>query len=125
LEGLVARRAAIQQQLEQARDCLRRLQTMMQATLEQAASAAEIQFAVAQQKAMDEKQRLLRADLQRLAAEIAEQSQRYRTARRQREVLEALRASQLRVYQGRERRREQARQDELFLLRRGRRDGFA
>ena len=125
LVGLLARRAALQRQLEQAHDSLRRLQTTMLDMLEQPTVSAEIQFAVAQQKAIGEKQGLLRVDLQRLATEVAEQSQRYRTARRQREVLEALRTSQLRVYQARERRREQARQDELFLLRHGKQAGFA
>jgi flagellar export protein FliJ len=122
LHGLLARRATLLQELEQARDVRHQLRTVLHRTLQQAAlPAAEVQFAMAQLHGMERQQTLLQSRLLALASEISQQMARYRQARQKRQVLESLREVQWREYQGKQRRREQATLDELHLLRRGRR----
>lgn len=126
LESLLARRAALLQQVRQVHDNYRQLQAAIEDTIErQATPAVEIHFALAQQHAMQQQQERLQSDLQALAAEVTKQTGLYRGARQKREVLESLRDAQLRSYRLEQRRREQASLDEMFLLRHARGDEFA
>ena len=69
---------------------------------------------------MENRQTRLQSQLQQLQKEIAQQMACYQQERRKREVLESLRDAQLRDYRLTQQRREQARLDEMHLLRRGR-----
>jgi flagellar biosynthesis chaperone FliJ len=69
---------------------------------------------------MEARETLLQSRLGQMQVEIDQQTARYRQERRKREVLESLRDTQLRDYRLQQQRREQARLDEMYLLRRGR-----
>ena len=82
--------------------------------------AAELQFRAAELHRLEGVTTRLRSQLDQLLSEVARQSERYQAERQKREILESLRDSQLREFSERQRRREQAKLDELHLLRRGR-----
>ena len=120
LQGLLARRVAMLQELEQARQTSSNLQEeTKRAMLQQPTPAIEIHFVAARLKGLECWQQLMREELLKLEAAIAEQRLRFEQERRQREVLEALRDAQLGNYRLMQRRLEQARLDEMHLLRRG------
>ncbi len=121
LEHLLARRAALLHQLDQAQaaglDLQQRLQRVL---LAGPTPAAQIHFAVVCREAIASRQKLLQRQLPQLEGEIAEQMVRFRKERQEREVLDSLRDSQWRVYHTLQQRREQAQLDEMHLLGRGR-----
>lgn len=119
LEALLAAQARWRQEIEQMGQRRRELWQAVGQNLERApVPAVEIQWVTVQLSAIERQQELGRASLRKLEAEIAEQTERYRQARLQREVLESLRQGQWRQYRLLQQRREQAALDELHLLRR-------
>jgi len=118
LQTLLARRGALLSEVEQLRKASLHLQQeTKRAMLLQPTPAVEIQFATARVNVLEHQQQLLLRQLDELQAAITEQRSRYQQQRRNREVLESLRNQQWRDYQLTQRRREQARLDELHLLR--------
>ena len=121
LQPLLARRAAGQEELQRVRDAQRHLQTALHQELQRAPTPAiAVQFSVACLDSMENRQTRLQSQLQQLQKEIAQQMACYQQERCKREVLESLRDAQLRDYRLTQQRREQARLDEMHLLRRGR-----
>jgi len=119
LQALLARRAALQHELEQLWQTGLNLQeATKRAMLERPTPAVEIQFAMARLDGFERQQQIIRERLHELEAAIREQRSRFERERRNREALEALRDAQLRDYRLAQRRREQAQLDELHLLRR-------
>jgi flagellar export protein FliJ len=97
------------------------LQTALHEELQRAPTPAiEIQFSLVCLHGMEARETLLQSRLGQMQVEIDQQTARYRQERRKREVLESLRDTQLRDYRLQQQRREQARLDEMYLLRRGR-----
>lgn len=81
-------------------------------------SGAELQSAACRQMSLAETEAVLKQRLEDLARAHQAQCQRLAERRRARKILEALRDRRLAVEQVEERRRDQARLDEIFLLRR-------
>ena len=121
LQELLASRGGLLRQLQQNRDAFSRLQEAMQHGLQQEPTpAVEVQFSLARLGSIQRRQESLQLQLSELEVRIAEQTERYRRQRRNREVLESLRDRQLDDYRIEQKRREQASLDELYLLRRSR-----
>jgi flagellar export protein FliJ len=121
LQALLARRAALQAELERVRHAYLQLQTALNQELQRApVPAIEIQFSVAGLRSSQRREAGLQSQMQQLQAEITQQTARYRQEQRKREMLESLREAQLSDYRLNQQRRQQALLDELFLLRRGR-----
>jgi flagellar FliJ protein len=119
LQALLAARTKLRQEIEALGERrLARLQAVEGALEKAPVPAVEIQLVTLQLNGIERQQELLRASLQKLEADIAEQAARYRQARQQREVLESLRQGQWREYRLMQQRREQAALDEMHLLRR-------
>ena len=122
LHPLLAKRAAWQQELQRVRDGRRQWQTALHHDMQRApAPAIEVQLSMTRLRGMESCEALLQSQLRQLHTEITQQTARYQQERRKREVLEALRDTQSREYSLQQQRREQARLDELHLLRRSRR----
>ncbi len=122
LHPLLAKRAAWQQELQRVRDGRRQWQTALHQDMQRApAPAIEVQLSMTRLRGMESCEALLQSQLRQLHTEITQQTARYQQERRKREVLEALRDTQSREYSLQQQRREQARLDELHLLRRSRR----
>jgi len=118
LQALLAHRVALLSGLEQLRQIALDLQReTRQGMLQQPIPAVEIHFATTRLDALDRQQQHLWEQLRELETAIVEQRSRFQQQRRNREVLEALRDAQLRDYRLTQLRREQARLDELHLLR--------
>lgn len=104
--------------IEKNLEALHQNRLFLSEKLARGTDAAEIQFFVAAQTALQ----LLRRDLERELArlgELRDQQQRmFVQARRERQTLESLRDQKITEYKQELARREQARLDELFLLRR-------
>ena len=116
---LLAQRAALRDELQQATDARLRLRLSIEQTLrQQLTPAVEIHFAQMQEHGIEMRCDALRERLRKLQEGIAEQTARYRQERQKREVLDALRQVQLRNYRMVQQRRQQAALDELYLLRR-------
>jgi flagellar export protein FliJ len=122
LESLLARRAALLQELQRADEARLQVQKAMRQVLQTAAAAAELQFCALQLNGIARQQNVLRSQLLQLEREVDEQTARYRQERQKREVLQSLRDVQLQEYRLVQQRRQQAMLDELYLLRRARRD---
>jgi len=119
LQHLLASRMALLGEREKLHQASLNLEgETKRAMMQEPTPAVEIHFAVARLEALDRQQQLIGAQLLQLEDRVAEQRSRYQQQRRHREVLEALRDAQLRDYRLRQRRREQAQLDELYLLRR-------
>ena len=119
LQALLARHAALLHELEQIRQVALNLQEETNLALQQQPTpAVEIHFAIARLHALEQRQQLIREQLRQLESAIAEQRSLFEQQRRNREVLETLRDAQQRDYRLVQQRREQARLDELHLLRR-------
>jgi len=119
LQTMLTRRAALLSEVEQLhRTAFDLQQETKQAMLQQPTPAIEIHFAMARLHGLDRQQQRLGEQLRELEGAIVEQRSRYQQQRRNCEVLESLRAGQLRDYRLTQRRREQAQLDELHLLRR-------
>ncbi len=119
LQSLYTRQASMLQELQQTREARRRAQRSIWSNLQEApVAAATLQLCAASCEGLERRQQQLQVSLQRLQTEIAVQAQRYQQRRRERRVLEALRDSRLSEYRIQQRRREQAKTDELFLLQR-------
>ncbi len=117
LQTLLARREAMQHELEQLRRTSLNLQEgTKEAMLQRPTPAVEIHFVIARLHGFERQQRIIREQLQDLEAAIREQRSRFERERRNREVLAAVRDTQLRDYRLAQRRREQAQLDELHLL---------
>lgn len=121
LQLLLSRRVALQEEWQRALAARRQAQTTLHQDLLQALTPAiEVQFWMAGLRGLESREELLRFQLQQLQAEVALQMTHYQQARRRREVLESLRTAQLSDYRLQQQRREQARLDEMYLLRHGR-----
>lgn len=86
--------------------------------LTEGAAAGELQLGVAAEKARARRNRELADRLTAFQRQHQRQSLAYQSARRRREILENLRARQLREYQREQDRKAQQALDELYLLRR-------
>ena len=86
--------------------------------LTEGAAAGELQLGVAAEKARARRNRELADRLAAFQRQHQRQSLAYQSARRRREILENLRARQLREYQREQDRKAQQALDELYLLRR-------
>ena len=116
---LLAKRAALRDELQQVTDARLRLRRAIERTLQQQLTpAVEIHLAQAQEHGIEMQCDALRERLRKLQEGIAEQTARYRQERQKREVLDAMREVQLRNYRMVQQRRQQAALDELYLLRR-------
>jgi flagellar export protein FliJ len=121
LQPLLFARAALQAELQRAQQAHRQLQTVLHDGLQRGLTPAiEIHLSFQCIRGMESRETLLQSRLQQMQVEIDQQTERYRQERRKREVLESLRDTQLRDYRQQQQRREQARLDEMYLLRRGR-----
>lgn len=119
LQALLARRAALLNQREQMQQAALHLQEETKRALQrQPMPAVEIHFVMARLHALERRQQLLQEQSYELEPAIMEQRSLFQQQRRNREVLETLRDAQLRDYRLVEQRREQARLDEMHLLRR-------
>src|SRR5271166_641859 len=119
LQTLLARHTALANQREQLRQAARHLQEETKLALQQQPTpAVEIHFAMARLHALEQRRQLIGEQLQYLQSAIAEQRSLFEQQRRNREVLETLRDAQWRDYRLVQQRREQARLDEMHLLRR-------
>jgi len=122
LHPLLAKCVALQQELQRVCDGRKQWQTALHQDMQRApAPAIEVQLSMACLRGMESREALLQSQLHQLQTEITQQTARYQQERRKREVLESLRDIQLGEYSLQQQRREQARLDELHLLRRGRR----
>ena len=119
LQSLLARRMALVNEREQLQQATLNLQQETNLALQQQPTpAVEIQFAMARLHALEQRQQLIEEQLHQLQSAIAEQRSLFQQQRRNREVLETLRDTQWRDYRLVQQRREQARLDEMHLLRR-------
>ena len=119
LQSLLTRRAALLNEQEQIQQAALDLQQETKRALQQEPTpAVEIHFAMARLHALEQRQQLIEEQLHQLQSAIAEQRSLFQQQRRNREVLETLRDAQLRDYRVMQQRREQARLDEMHLLRR-------
>lgn len=122
LQTLLASRAAVLEELQQAATARRRRRSAIADALHHSGvPAAELHFSTAQLNGIAERQQALRSRLSVLENNISEQTIRYRRERQNREVLESLRERQLRDYRVVEQRRQQLLLDELHRLRAARR----
>ncbi|MGB7553059.1 MAG: flagellar FliJ family protein [Candidatus Korobacteraceae bacterium] len=121
LESLLARRTTLLHELEQSTTAGLQLQQDLQRSLiASPIPAAEIHFSSARLDAIANRRALLQRQMEELQVAISQQMLRFQQARRQREVLDSLRDSQLREYRMQQQRRDQAQLDELHLLGRAR-----
>ena len=119
LQSLLARRAALLNEHEQLRQAALNLQQETNLALQQQPTpAVEIHFATARLNALERRQQPLQGQLHQLETAITEQRSLFQQQRRNREALETLRDTQWRDYRLVQQRREQARLDEMHLLRR-------
>ncbi|HME33123.1 MAG TPA: hypothetical protein VKG65_10255 [Terriglobales bacterium] len=119
LQTLLARRTALLHEQQQIRQAALNLQEETKLALQQQPTpAVEIHFAMARLYALEQRQRLIQEQLHEIESAITEQRSLFQQQRRNREVLETLRDAQLRDYRLMQQRREQARLDEMHLLRR-------
>jgi len=119
LERLLSRRAELSAQLRRTLEARVSLQSAVVTTLSyQSLRAAEVDFHSSRAQQMAERSERLRAELKKTAEGIMSQRERYLQQRRQRETLESVRSRQLEEYRHAQQRSEQARMEELFLLRR-------
>lgn len=101
--------------------CIRELQEramQFQERIAQGAFASELQFELSVDRALESRQKALRANLKKLELLRDQQRERYQKARRERETLAAIRRHELENYRLREQRRTQRAMDEEFLRRR-------
>lgn len=80
-------------------------------------TAAELQFSLLCESALQEQIQGVRRELIRTQALRDQQQRIYQQARREREIIESLRERQLHAYEQERARREQRELDDLFLLR--------
>jgi flagellar export protein FliJ len=119
LQSLLARRMALVNEREQLQQATLNLQQETNLALQQQPTpAVEIHFAMARLHALEQRQQIIEEQLHQLQSGIAEQRSLFRQQRHSREVLETLRDTQWRDYRLVQQRREQARLDEMHLLRR-------
>ena len=119
LQSLLACRMALVNEREQLQQAALNLQEETKLALQQQPTpAVEIHFAVARLHGLERRRQLIGERLQELQSAIAEQRSLFEQQRRNREVLETLRDAQWRDYRLVQQRREQARLDEMHLLRR-------
>ncbi len=93
-------------------------QKMRREILARGAMAAEVQLGVLAEKARARRNRELAERLAGLGRQHLKQSRAYQTARARREIIQTLRAQELREYRREQDRRMQQMLDELYLLRR-------
>lgn len=118
LRALLARRAALLQEREEIRQTGLDLQGETKRALQQQPTpAVEIHFAMARWQGLERRQQVIGEQLHELDPAIAQQRSLFEQQRRNRQVLETLRDAQLRDYRLLQQRREQARLDEMHLLR--------
>jgi len=117
LQNLLARRAALAGEMQQARNARLRLERSLRRRLEETmTSAADVQMVAGVCAGLERRQQQLQAAWLQVQTEIAAQAERYRAARQEHEVVDALRQLRLGEYRLEQQRREQAALDELFLL---------
>ena len=121
LQKLFSQRAYLQASLEELRERRAQIQREIAGALVAARlPAAEMQFAARLRQGCERSSEVILQQLATLAETIEQQRNVYAGERRKREVLESLRESQMQEYLRQERRQQQARVDELHLLRRAR-----
>ncbi len=98
----------------------RKIREDTQSQLAGGVAAAEIHFSLWAASVHVERKRLLLAQIEDLEKKREAQERVYAAAREKREIVESLRESQWNEYRVEQRRREQSRADELFLMRSGR-----
>lgn len=126
LQALLARRAALLHEREQTRQTGLDLQGETKRALQQQSTpAVEIHFATARWQGLERRQQVLGEQLRELESAVVQQRSLFQQQRRNREVLETLRDAQLRDYRLVQQRREQARLDEMHLLRADRRTAIS
>jgi len=127
LQALHARRAALQCQLDETRAAMLKLQSGNAKRLRaESLTGAELQFLRLIEDSLEGQLAKLKQAAERMQQQIAEQAQRYRERRQAREALQSLREARFAEYRIQQQRREQALLDELYLLRRSRKQaGFS
>jgi flagellar export protein FliJ len=109
--------ARVRHLLDQLDSRIREMHARQAQDLAAGATAAELIFALQCQAGMSQQRPAIERELLRLQNLRDVQQKIFHQARRDREVLESLRDSQLRDYECDQRRREQRSLDDLFLMR--------
>ena len=117
LEGCYTELAAAQGELWETAQNIARAQAQQAEELKSGTTAFPLQLQVATIGSLEQRRAVLQKNLQDAQARLHEQLEKYRQARKKRDVLKELHQQQLRKYQQEQEKLEQRERDELFLLR--------
>jgi flagellar export protein FliJ len=110
--------AAVQREVAAVENALKDLAARNEGELKSGMSAAELHFDLLRRSVLRARGKQLQQDMAAAEKTRAGRQEEFQQARRQREAVETLRHNQLQLYLQQEKRKEQNRLDDLFLLRR-------